>query len=146
MAYCPNCGAQVADNAAFCGSCGTPFGSVGQNQQAYGQQAYGQQPYGQQPYGQQPYGQPNPYAMNQDVASTGMKVLCFFIPLVGLIMYFSEKGNYPNKAKSLLKMALIGWGVSIALSLIVSILSAVLGFSVYSSSYYMLAPFLCLIL
>lgn len=26
MKYCPNCGAQLSDNANFCGSCGTRIG------------------------------------------------------------------------------------------------------------------------
>lgn len=137
-----------------------PYGQQGYGQQGYGQQGYGQPPYGQPGYGQPPYGQPpygqqgygqpgyygqsNPYAMNRDDASAGMKVLCFFIPLIGLIMYFTEKNSYPNKAKSLLKMALIGWGVSIGASILVSVLSAVFGYTVYSNYYTMIAPFLCL--
>ena len=71
MAYCPNCGAQVADNAAFCGSCGTPFGSVGQNQQAYGQQAYGQQPY---------YPPVQPYATGGLIAWSIITLLLCTIP------------------------------------------------------------------
>ena len=27
MKYCPNCGAQLSDNATFCGSCGTRIGA-----------------------------------------------------------------------------------------------------------------------
>ncbi len=27
MKYCPNCGAQLSDNANFCGSCGTRIGA-----------------------------------------------------------------------------------------------------------------------
>lgn len=27
MKYCPNCGAQIPDNANFCGSCGTRLGA-----------------------------------------------------------------------------------------------------------------------
>ena len=160
---CPYCGTENNDQAISCVSCGGTLrlnyqsNPASPNQQAnngqqgyYGQQPYGQQGYGQQGYGQPPYGQPgyygqsNPYAMNRDDASAGMKVLCFFIPLIGLIMYFTEKNSYPNKAKSLLKMALIGWGVSIGASILVSVLSAVFGYTVYSNYYTMIAPFLCL--
>lgn len=46
MKFCPNCGAQLPDNAAFCSVCGTRLGAT--------QQPY-QQPYQQQPqYYQQP--------------------------------------------------------------------------------------------
>lgn len=46
MKYCPNCGAQLPDDAKFCASCGTPLAAPQQPQQQY-----------QQPY-QQAYQQP----------------------------------------------------------------------------------------
>lgn len=46
MKYCPNCGAQLSDDAMFCPACGARFGAP--------QQPYQQQPYQQQPYQQQP--------------------------------------------------------------------------------------------
>ena len=72
----------------FC--CGLFLGIIGlviclvmqdnrQQMPPYGQQQYGQPPYGQPGY----YGQSNPYAMNRDDASAGMKVLCFFMVLHG---------------------------------------------------------------
>ncbi|MBQ9450388.1 MAG: zinc ribbon domain-containing protein [Bacteroidales bacterium] len=45
MKYCPNCGAQLPDNANFCSVCGTRFGAPQQNYQ---------QPQYQQPQYQQP--------------------------------------------------------------------------------------------
>ena len=155
---CPYCGQNNDNDAVRCTSCGAtlqqqnqasynqpnqqPYGQQPYGQQPYGQQPYGQQPYGQQPYGQQyqqPYGQQPYYQAEQDVASTGMKVLCFFIPLVGLILYLTEKDRYPNKAKSLLKIALISWGISIALSIIYGVVIGIAG-----ASYYLCVP--CLIL
>ena len=32
MKYCPNCGAQLSDNANFCGSCGARIGATPQPQ------------------------------------------------------------------------------------------------------------------
>ena len=54
MKSCPNCGAQIPDNANFCPSCGTHFGAAPQSPY--------QQPY-QQPQYQQPYQQPAPQKM-----------------------------------------------------------------------------------
>ncbi|MBQ6245018.1 MAG: zinc ribbon domain-containing protein [Bacteroidales bacterium] len=54
MKFCPNCGAQIPDNANFCPSCGTRFGAAPQSPY--------QQPY-QQPQYQQPYQQPAPQKM-----------------------------------------------------------------------------------
>lgn len=45
MKYCPNCGAQLPDNANFCSVCGARFGAPQQNYQ---------QPQYQQPQYQQP--------------------------------------------------------------------------------------------
>ena len=148
---CPYCGQYNDNEAVRCTSCGATIRQQEQAsydqqyQQPYGQQSYGQQyqqPYGQQPYGQQyqqPYRQQPYYPAEQDVASTGMKVLAFLIPLVGLIMYFTEKDRYPNKAKELLKLALISWGIGIALSVVYSVVMGVIG-----ASYYLCVP--CLIL
>jgi uncharacterized membrane protein len=45
MAFCPNCGANVSDDATFCASCGQPIGGAGQQQQQYQQyQAYRPKP------------------------------------------------------------------------------------------------------
>lgn len=48
-----------------------------------------------------------------DAPSTGYAVLGFFIPLVGLILYLVNKDQYPQRAKSAGKGALIGFIVGI---------------------------------
>ena len=53
MKFCPNCGAQLPDNAGFCSNCGTPLGAPPQYQQPQQPQYY-QQPQYQQPQYQQP--------------------------------------------------------------------------------------------
>ncbi len=64
MKFCKNCGAQLADEAAFCTNCGTQAEQVAPQQPAAPQQAYAapQQPYAapQQQYAapQQPYAAP----------------------------------------------------------------------------------------
>ena len=66
MAYCRNCGAPINDTDAYCQHCGA------QNL---------------------PAGNPNysHYQAPQDVPSTGIKVLCFLFPLIGLILYLVER-------------------------------------------------------
>lgn len=73
MKTCPNCGNQIADDAAFCNNCGV---SVTVNQQAESAQATNPQPQGQpapqpqpqpqQSYGQAPYQQPLVYSDPKD--------------------------------------------------------------------------------
>ena len=57
-----------------------------------------------------------------DAPSTGMAVLGFFIPLVGLIIWLINKDTKPLMAKSAGKGALIGCIVSIAFSIIYSVI------------------------
>ena len=51
-------------------------------------------------------------------ASTGMKVLSFLIPLVGLILFIVDKDKNPQAAKDELMWAGIGFGVGIVLYII----------------------------
>lgn len=55
-----------------------------------------------------------------DKPNVGLNILSLFIPLVGLILYFSWKNNMPKKAKSILTFSLIGWGINIVLNILVT--------------------------
>ena len=54
---------------------------------------------------------------SEDKPNTGLNILALFVPIVGLVLYFTWKKDYPNKAKSILIFALIGWGIGIALNI-----------------------------
>jgi hypothetical protein len=61
----------------------------------------------------------NQYTTNSnDQPSTGLNIISFLIPLVGLIIYLTEREKSPIKATSAGKAALWGVGVTIALSII----------------------------
>jgi len=66
-----------------------------------------------------------------DKPSTGLNIISFLIPLVGLIIYLTQKDQFPVKAKSSGKSALWGVGVSFALGIITFIIS----FSMINSMY-----------
>ncbi len=57
-------------------------------------------------------------APEADIPSTGLNVLSFFIPLVGLILYCIHQSKTPNKAKAIGKWSLIGFCVGLAGSII----------------------------
>lgn len=44
---------------------------------------------------------------NNDESSVGYAILCFFFPIVGLILYLVWKDDYPKRAKSCGKGALV---------------------------------------
>lgn len=44
---------------------------------------------------------------NNDESSVGYAILCFFFPIIGLILYLVWKDDYPKRAKSCGKGALV---------------------------------------
>ncbi len=52
-------------------------------------------------------------AKQEDKPSVGFNILALLFPIVGLILYFTWKNNTPNKAKSILTCAIIGWALGI---------------------------------
>ncbi len=88
MAFCRNCGAQIHDEAVVCVNCGTTVLKSAN--------------------------MTNP----ADKKSGGFATLCFFIPVLGLILYLVWNKEYPLKAKSCAKGGIIGFVLSNVLSII----------------------------
>ena len=102
MKYCTYCGAELRDEAVVCPRCGCPCGP--QYSRAY-------------------YPPPEP-----DIPSTGLNVLSFFFPIVGLILYIVYSDKAPLKARAIGKWALIGFCVGVGLVvLLYAIFFAALG-------------------
>lgn len=55
---------------------------------------------------------------SNDAPSGGFAFLCFLFPLLGLILYLVWKDDYPQKAKSCGKGAIIGVIVSIVITIV----------------------------
>ena len=66
-----------------------------------------------------------------DMPSTGLNIISFLIPLVGLIIYLTEKDRSPKKASSAGKAALWGVGVSFVLTIISIIISVSIASSMF---------------
>lgn len=88
--YCRNCGAQIPDESKICPECGTE--QIVTVRIEHPQKEV-------------------------DAPNTGLAVLCFFFPIVGLILWLVWKDQYPLKAKSCGKGALIGVCVSAGIGL-----------------------------
>ncbi|MBP5242247.1 MAG: zinc ribbon domain-containing protein [Clostridia bacterium] len=108
--YCKHCGQEIKDDATFCPFCG---GAVNVEPTAQAQ---------------------GPAVGNGDAPSTGYAVLGFFIPIVGLILYLIWKQQYPLRAKSAGKGALIGFIVSIIFEILFAVLGVAIGLSAASAA------------
>ena len=90
--FCKHCGAEIADEAVICVKCGKPVAEM-----------------------------PGTVSAEDDKPSVGLNILSFFIPLVGLILYLTQKNQYPVKAKAIGKWALIGWIAGIVLPIVYTV-------------------------
>lgn len=57
-----------------------------------------------------------------DVPSTGLKICCFFIPIVALVLYFTNKDTKPRCAKEYGKWGIIGFVVNYVIATVFSFL------------------------
>lgn len=106
MSFCKNCGTQLPDNTQFCSNCGATQSATQIT----------------------PMQQPASYTSapaEKDEKSIGLNILAWFIPLVGLIMYFCNRKEKPIRSKSMLKTAII----SIVVNFVIVIISTVLIFA-----------------
>ncbi len=94
--FCKNCGSEIDDRTEICPKCGVRV---------------------------------NPQSASpatNDAPNAGFAVLGFFFPLIGLILYLVWKSDYPLKAKSCGKGALIGVIVGVVVSILYVIIAIVI--------------------
>lgn len=128
MSYCSQCGKELVQGAKFCQSCGAPVESAaaaGTGAAGYGSASANPSSGSSAGNYQQQNAQPNYNYVEQDIPSTGLNVLAFFLPLVGLILYLVYVDSTPRRAKDIGKFALIGFGVGVALGVIGAIIQGV---------------------
>ena len=136
MSYCSQCGKELVQGAKFCQNCGAPVesaaaagtgaagdGSASANTSSGDSSSasyagYYERQNAQSQNAQRQNAQPNYNYVEQDIPSTGLNVLAFFLPLVGLTLYLVYVDSTPRRAKAIGKFALIGFGVGVALGII----------------------------
>jgi hypothetical protein len=94
MKFCSHCGAEIADDTIAC-KCGHYVSNFTSR-----------------------------FTSSRDAPSGGFAVLGFFLPLVGLILFLVWNDSSPQKAKSCGKGALIGFIVSVVISIVATCVSA----------------------
>lgn len=134
--FCPNCGAQLEENVKFCAFCGQSVTwDQGDQSQSSASQSYEyEEPAVDHNEGYVPNDQftsqssYNDYSNDQysggtgvnpyDQPSIGFAILGFFIPLVGLILFFVYRNSRPQRAASCIKGAAIGFVCNFIFSLV----------------------------
>ncbi len=143
--FCKNCGQEIAEGTAFCPNCNAPVDAaatapvdapVQPQQPPVNAQPVNnaQPPYGvapQQPYAQPPYAPYSAPAPSQEPASLGLRFVCWFIPIVGIILYFVKKDEKPVYAKQCGKAALISIIVNFVLGFVLSFVTTLIGVGMY---------------
>ena len=105
--FCPKCGAEIDDKAVMCVNCGSTVTPMA-------------------PVGIQPM---------EDNPSTLLKIVCFLVPIVGLILYLVMKDTRPVSAKAYGKWALISVIVGMVSGLLAGCATVALG-GLNSTYYY----------
>ena len=102
MKFCSHCGKEVHEEAVVCINCGCAIAPT----------------VPMTPQNARPSVATDP----NDASSTGFAILGFLIPLIGLVLYFLNHNETPQKAKSALHGAIAGWITEIVISIICSII------------------------
>ncbi len=59
-----------------------------------------------------------------DNLNIGLWIISFLIPIVGAVIYFSNKSERPKKARSACYAALIGIGVGLVINILIALTGA----------------------
>lgn len=130
---CNNCGAILPEEAQFCSNCGNKILNPNIQSQPVVND-YSSNPYQSMPERNNQVIQETqeipPYkdgdaplidAKGNDEKSIGLNVLSWFVPLVGIILYFVNKDEKPIQSKSVLHCAIASIIVNVILVLILII-------------------------
>lgn len=96
--FCQHCGAKIDSKAVVCPKCGVPVAGVSLNTTTV--------------------------AGNEPNPSAWWGVLGFFLPIIGWILYFVFKNEYPKRAHRCAVSAWWGFGISFVIGIIGGVMGA----------------------
>ena len=114
---CPNCNHYISDTVTICPHCGNELSSLSseptESNQSNSTLVSNVNTNNQTPLEERE----DFYEDVEDSAGILMKIICFLIPIVGLVLYFVKRNNLPNAAKSYLIWAAAGFGFTLLVNL-----------------------------
>lgn len=120
---CPHCNHYISDTVTICPHCGNEQNSLSSESTESSQSDSTivsnintniQTPFEER---ENSYNVEDSYEDVEDSAGILMKILCFLLPIVGLVLYFVKRNSLPNAAKSYLIWAAAGFGLSLLVNL-----------------------------
>jgi len=54
-----------------------------------------------------------------DELNVGLSIICFVAPIVGIVIYFTNKRNFPNRAKAAGILAIVGIAINLVFTLLI---------------------------
>ena len=120
---CPHCNHYISDTVTICPHCGNELNSLSSESTESSQSDSTivsnintniQTSFEER---ENSYNVEDSYEDVEDSAGILMKILCFLLPIVGLVLYFVKRNSLPNAAKSYLIWAAAGFGLSLLVNL-----------------------------
>lgn len=111
---CKSCGNAISENDNFCTVCGQKIEKIHEPQTSPEDEETQEQ--------NTNVDQIKTFAVD-DKLDGNLKVLSFCVPIVGIILYFTNKNSKPKKAESACHSSLWGWAFSIVLVIILTVFS-----------------------
>lgn len=103
---CTMCGKELSQSDRYCPNCG-------ENNEAFVEpRVIREEPPLSNPYHQPTYPAASPYNPTDDKLSVVEGIFSFFIPIVGIIIYFVSRKDKPQAAKKALTISLIAFGLA----------------------------------
>lgn len=122
---CENCGKELKESERFCSYCGQnndyfiekePV--VYESAKSNGSGNYNENSSVQSPVGDIHIHYDGDGKVYSDKLSIGLGIMCFLIPLIGIIVYFSDRRTEPKKANASILISVISIVISLILSII----------------------------
>lgn len=139
--FCKECGKKIEEGSKFCTGCGRKIEpiamhNISNNKELYVKREEKSNNQNVNYYNSNTNTQNINYVAKEDKPSILLNIVAFFVPIAGLILFLSMREETPRKAKSVGITALVGYVVSILLSILLFVVQMVFVINSVEDEYY----------